>query len=79
MRRRKSTVLAAVALGMLITATAFAQPGNRRSGRRGGSGNFGPKVGSKLPDLTVFDGAGKPLQLSSLKGSHTVLVFGCLT
>ena len=39
----------------------------------------GPAVGSKLPEIAAFDASGKPFRLSSLKGSHTVLVFGCLT
>lgn len=38
-----------------------------------------PAVGEKLPEVTVYDADGKPFPLRKLKGSHTVLVFGCLT
>ena len=38
-----------------------------------------PQVGDKLPDVELFDAQGQPLRLSSLKGSYTVLVLGCLT
>ena len=38
-----------------------------------------PAVGDRLPDLTVFAPDGKEVKLSSLRGSHVVLTFGCLT
>ena len=38
-----------------------------------------PKLGAPLPDLTCYDADGKEFQLRSLKGHHTVLLFGCLT
>lgn len=39
-----------------------------------------PKVGAQMLDeLTAFDGAGKEFKFESLKGKHTVIVFGCLT
>jgi cytochrome oxidase Cu insertion factor (SCO1/SenC/PrrC family) len=38
-----------------------------------------PTVGDALPDLTVYDTDGKEVKTSSLRGHHTVLVFGCLT
>lgn len=38
-----------------------------------------PAVGEALPDLTVYDPDGKEVKLSSLRGSHVVLTFGCLT
>jgi cytochrome oxidase Cu insertion factor (SCO1/SenC/PrrC family) len=38
-----------------------------------------PAIGDPLPDLTVYDPAGKEVKTSSLKGHFTVLVFGCLT
>ena len=38
-----------------------------------------PKPGTPLPKLTVYDEQGKPVPLQSLRGSWTVLVFGCLT
>jgi cytochrome oxidase Cu insertion factor (SCO1/SenC/PrrC family) len=38
-----------------------------------------PAVGESLPDLTVYSPDGKEVKLSSLRGSHVVLTFGCLT
>ena len=38
-----------------------------------------PAVGAALPDLTVYSPDGKEVKLSSLRGSHVVLTFGCLT
>ncbi|MFQ5741116.1 MAG: hypothetical protein ACE5JX_19105 [Acidobacteriota bacterium] len=38
-----------------------------------------PQVGEPLPDVTVLDSRGQPFPLRNLKGSYTVLVFGCLT
>jgi cytochrome oxidase Cu insertion factor (SCO1/SenC/PrrC family) len=38
-----------------------------------------PAVGEKLPDLTVYSPDGKAVKLSSLRGGHVVLTFGCLT
>lgn len=38
-----------------------------------------PAIGSLLPDITIHDRRGKALPLRSLKGSHAVIVFGCLT
>lgn len=66
------------------------QPGQRPgggSGRGGGPGTPGSnsleqaglKVGSPAPDVTLYDAGGKDFSLSSLRGSHAVIVFGCLT
>jgi cytochrome oxidase Cu insertion factor (SCO1/SenC/PrrC family) len=38
-----------------------------------------PAVGSKLPDLTVYDPQGNEVHTSRLRGHYTVLTFGCLT
>ena len=38
-----------------------------------------PEIGAPLPDLTCYDADGNDFQLRSLKGHHTVLLFGCLT
>ena len=32
-----------------------------------------------MPEVSAFDSEGKPFQLSSTRGKHTVIVFGCLT
>ncbi len=50
--------------------------------QRGPRANFertAPKVGEVLPDATGYDAEGKEFKLSRLKGSYSVLVFGCLT
>ena len=40
----------------------------------------GPKVGEQLPDLTIFDDMGTPVNIRDItKGSYSVLVLGCLT
>lgn len=39
----------------------------------------GLKVGMKMPSVKIFDDQGKEFNTSSLKGSYTVLTFGCLT
>jgi cytochrome oxidase Cu insertion factor (SCO1/SenC/PrrC family) len=52
-----------------IVAPAFGQSGFDR----------GPAVGDQLPDISGYDAAGKPVELAQMKGSYTVLVFGCLT
>jgi Ca2+-binding EF-hand superfamily protein len=59
-----------------------------------GGGGFGPfsansepvrlnraglKVGSILPDISIYDADGKGFEMSRLKGTYSVLVFGCLT
>lgn len=38
-----------------------------------------PKLGDSLPDIAGLTEDGQEIRLSSLKGQHTVLVFGCLT
>ena len=32
-----------------------------------------------FPDVKLYTGAGEEFRTTRLKGSHTVLVFGCLT
>ncbi|MCH2062775.1 MAG: hypothetical protein MK194_03510 [Roseibacillus sp.] len=54
--------------------------GQDRGRRRGGGGENMPKVGSLIPDISVFDAEGRSFALrEKLKGRHTVIVFGCLT
>ena len=38
-----------------------------------------PKPGTPLPQLSIYDWQGKPFRLEELRGSWTVLIFGCLT
>ena len=83
-RRRRSWIGAAVGLVfLLVSARAVqAQPGDAESPRERVNRAFdekSPAVGELLPDVDAVDGEGRPFRLSSLRGSHTVLVFGCLT
>ena len=36
-------------------------------------------LNTQMPHVNVFDSRGAPLSTATLKGSYTVLVFGCLT
>lgn len=38
-----------------------------------------PAIGDTVPDVTVYSPDGKEVKLSSLRGQHVVLTFGCLT
>lgn len=38
-----------------------------------------PDVGTELPDVSGYRSDGSKISLRSLRGKHTVLVFGCLT
>lgn len=38
-----------------------------------------PAIGSTLPHATAYDADGNKLDLASLKGHWSVIVFGCLT
>ena len=80
-RRWLAGLLAGFAV-LLGTAGAGAQPGVDASPRgrviRAFEANS-PALGELLPDVPAYDADGNVLRLSSLKGSYTVLVFGCLT
>ena len=73
MRSRLSTGLAL--LLALCPTFAFAQKEQREEEFLKGK----PAIGDALPDLTVYSPDGKEVKTSSLRGHHTVLVFGCLT
>ncbi len=49
------------------------RPGQQRGGQQT------PAVGTELPTVSAFDQQGERFSTASLKGSYTVLVFGCLT
>lgn len=39
-----------------------------------------PRIGEQLPDLSIYDDSGKPVNIRELaKGKYTVLILGCLT
>ena len=82
-------------LALLVVALATSalwgqgfRRGSGPGGRGGGPGGRGGvsrldasglKVGSPMPEVTVFDEDGKPFETASLKGKYSVVVFGCLT
>jgi hypothetical protein len=77
--------LTAFALGLLVAGLplgAAAQPAKQPGKKQKSEADFAkekPAVGDTLPDLTVYSPEGKEVKLSSLRGSHVVLTFGCLT
>ncbi len=64
---------------VLQASGAWAQRSRPMGNRQRGPQFRLPQPGSRLPDLTVYDQQGKPFALKNLRGSWTVLVFGCLT
>jgi len=72
-----------VAVNLLLCSTlspAIAQRGgpDRGDDRSRGGGQV-PAPGTMLPKVTAFDEQGEKFNTASLRGSYTVLVFGCLT
>lgn len=61
-----------------VPAGAAAQP-EKKQKNEADFAKEKPAVGDTLPDLTVYSPDGKEVKLSSLRGSHVVLTFGCLT
>lgn len=75
--RTVSRFVFAVLVAALPTGAVTAQPEKKKN-----EADFAkekPAVGEALPDLTVYSPDGKEVKLSSLRGSHVVLTFGCLT
>jgi cytochrome oxidase Cu insertion factor (SCO1/SenC/PrrC family) len=73
-------LFARVSLGLIVAllpGTALAQPKKERNEEDFAKEK--PAVGEMLPDLTVYSPDGKEVKLSSLRGQHVVLTFGCLT
>ena len=64
--------LSAIMTVVLSPTLTFAQPGGR------GNATL-PLQGKALPVVQAFDADGQLVSTASLKGSYTVLVFGCLT
>jgi len=70
------SVLASYLLAAVLPGAAVAQPDKKNET------DFAkekPAVGDALPELTVYSPDGKEVKLSSFRGSHVVLAFGCLT
>ncbi len=72
-----------------VAIVAAPSLGNAQQGQRGPGGpsgdmprflDEGPKVGERLPDLTIVDDMGMPVSIREItKESYSVLVLGCLT
>lgn len=58
---------------LLVSSQVLAQ------GPQGRMANRLPEVGSSVPKVSAFDEQGQVVSTASLRGSYTVLVFGCLT
>ena len=76
----KSLIITLVGLIATVSAsllqgqkTEFVDGYNARHARKK------PVVGDSLKDVKLFDAEGKKFSTKTLKGKHTVLVFGCLT
>jgi hypothetical protein len=75
----KKIVHATVVLAFVAAPTL----GNAQRGPSGDMPRFiemGPKVGEQLPDLTIVNDLGQPVNIREItKGNYSVLVLGCLT
>ena len=81
MRAKKHRVVWALgllaALGLAGPAQAQLDPRQMATSR---FETAAPAVGEPLPNLAVYDAAGKELRLGELlQGHYTVIVLGCLT
>jgi cytochrome oxidase Cu insertion factor (SCO1/SenC/PrrC family) len=78
----RTLVMAGFITSTLSISSGYAQE-NRNSQSRGrGTGGFdqqAPAIGQPLPNVKLYTAEGKEFSTSQLKGSYTVLVFGCLT
>lgn len=71
----RSLLLAATFFALVGTLSALAQ-------KKTSEEEFAkakPAIGDTIPDVTVYDSAGKEVKTSGLRGHYTVLTFGCLT
>ena len=61
---------------VVLTTSVFAQSGPHMAEYEA----IAPKIGEPLPDITIFDDLGNPVNLRDLPGeNYKVLVLGCLT
>ena len=81
MHRFAATISTALVATTLLGATDPAAYAQQR--KRPDTETFlqqSPRVGEPIPDVTGYDEQGEPFPLRArLRGSYTVLVFGCLT
>ena len=65
-------VLAAIPVNLILAQGALLPPDVRFEN--------GPKVGDRVPDLTIVDDQGNPANLRDItRGHYTVMTLGCLT
>ena len=75
-----AVVLHSAAFGQGFFGASPPLPGERGAERvRRIFDETSPAIGEPLPDLTCHDAEGNEFKLASLKGRHSVLLFGCLT
>lgn len=76
-------------LGLLHSGSALSQPGMGMAGGMGIPGaerpmprfDVAPQVGEQIPDVTIVDDQGNPVNIRELasESTYTVLTLGCLT
>ena len=71
------TVFLLITILACATVPTLAQP--PRDSRSRGGGSPIPQPGTILPTVRAVDEQGRDFSTASLRGSYTVLVFGCLT
>ncbi|MBT4725360.1 MAG: hypothetical protein HN617_17675 [Planctomycetaceae bacterium] len=78
-RQRSSLMVLSLFWVLLVidSTPLLAQLGGRTSGAQ--FSQVTRLLNTTLPTVNVCDALGKPLSTASLRGSYTVLVFGCLT
>ncbi len=65
-------VLAAAPVNSILAQGALVPPDVRFQN--------GPKVGERVPDVTIVDDQGRPVSIRELaQGQYTVMTLGCLT
>ena len=64
-------VILTVLVGLLVATAAWSQERER--------GPLPLKEGDPIPEVSGFTAEGDPFPLSQLKGSYSVMAFGCLT
>ena len=74
---RLSPIAVATMAAIQFASATLAQNTLPQDPRRGG-GQL-PAPGTQLPIVTAVDERGKDFSTASLRGSYTVLVFGCRT
>ena len=70
--------------GLLQSGIVLAQQGMGAPGAERPNPRFdesGPRLGEQIPDLTIVDDQGNPVNIRELAGQsqYTVLTLGCLT